>query len=230
METERPRPRLIVVPLVVAICLVAWILPEFVSGLGRWLYRHFALWPQGVQEVRWVPTWGGPVRESTPYFRIWQVITYGFLHGPWWHLLVNLAGFIPVGRILERHWGASRFLFYFLYCTFGAGLVQSMIGYFAAKQGALYPTIGASGGVFGMLLAFAIMYPHDRLEVRFGKRRLGVPVLRTVICYGLAELLMGFFNPFGGVAHFAHVAGMLFGLPLVLAWRRHGELYGRDVD
>ena len=218
------------VPVVVAVCLATWLLPLAIPGLGNWLFRHFALWPQGVQEVRWVPMWGGMVREATPFFQLWQVITYGFLHGPWWHLVLNLSGFIPIGRILERHWGAQRFLFYYLYCVFGAGLVQSFLGYWAAKDGHLYPTVGASGGVFGMMLAFAIMYPHDRLEVRIKGRRLGVPVLRTVVCYGIAELLLGLFNPFGGVAHFAHVAGMLFGLPLVLAWKRHGELYGRFDD
>ncbi len=158
---------------------------------------QFALWPLG------------------PRFAPWQLISYGFLHGGLMHLFFNMFALYMFGPLIEQAWGTRRFLIFYFVCMIGAGFVQLV---FVAMTGAMQPTIGASGAVFGLLLAFGMMYPNQRLMLIFPP----IPIKAKwfVIGYGLLTLIFGVTGTAAGVAHFAHLGGMLFGLVLILYWGR----------
>jgi membrane associated rhomboid family serine protease len=117
------------------------------------------------------------------------------------------------GTPLERSWGSHRFAVFFTTCIVGAAIAQLMV---QAVEGGLYPTIGASGGVFGLLLAYGVMWPENRIFLIF----LPVPIKAKwfVLIYGGAELLFGFTRLMPGIAHFAHLGGMIFGAGLLYKW------------
>ncbi|WIH06239.1 rhomboid family intramembrane serine protease [Xanthomonas translucens pv. graminis] len=151
-------------------------------------------------------------------FQIWQLLTYGFLHGGFSHLLFNMLALYMFGGPLEQTWGNKRFLTYYLVCVAGAGLCQVLVGWWTVRNGGdPYPTLGASGGVFGLLLAFGMLFPNQRVMLLFPP----IPMkARTfVIVFGALELIMGFTGWQPGVAHFAHLGGMLFGWLLIRYWR-----------
>ncbi|QSQ46983.1 rhomboid family intramembrane serine protease [Xanthomonas translucens pv. translucens] len=151
-------------------------------------------------------------------FQIWQLLTYGFLHGGFSHLLFNMLALYMFGGPLEQTWGNKRFLTYYLVCVAGAGLCQVLVGWWAVSNGGdPYATLGASGGVFGLLLAFGMLFPNQRVMLLFPP----IPMkARTfVIVFGALELIMGFTGWQPGVAHFAHLGGMLFGWLLIRYWR-----------
>ncbi|MBN6100929.1 rhomboid family intramembrane serine protease [Xanthomonas sp. CFBP 8703] len=151
-------------------------------------------------------------------FQIWQLLTYGFLHGNFPHLLFNMLALYMFGGPLEQTWGNKRFLTYYLVCVAGAGLCQLLVGWWTVSNGGdPYRTLGASGGVFGLLLAFGMLFPNQRVMLLFPP----IPMkARTfVIVFGALELIMGFTGWQPGVAHFAHLGGMLFGWLLIRYWR-----------
>ncbi|WP_369975979.1 rhomboid family intramembrane serine protease [Xanthomonas bundabergensis] len=151
-------------------------------------------------------------------FQIWQLLTYGFLHGSFSHLLFNMLALYMFGGPLEQTWGNKRFLTYYLVCVAGAGLCQLLVGWWTVSNGGdPYPTLGASGGIFGLLLAFGMLFPNQRVMLLFPP----IPMkARTfVIVFGALELVMGFTGWQPGVAHFAHLGGMLFGWLLIRYWR-----------
>ncbi|MBB4126289.1 membrane associated rhomboid family serine protease [Xanthomonas translucens] len=151
-------------------------------------------------------------------FQIWQLLTYGFLHGSFSHLLFNMLALYMFGGPLEQTWGNKRFLTYYLVCVAGAGLCQLLVGWWMVSNGGdPYPTLGASGGIFGLLLAFGMLFPNQRVMLLFPP----IPMkARTfVIVFGVLELVMGFTGWQPGVAHFAHLGGMLFGWLLIRYWR-----------
>ncbi len=174
--------------------------------LGDAVLANFMLWPWGGEDV------GGYG------FQPWQVLTYGFMHGSFTHLLFNLLALYMFGAPLEQVWGSKRFLQYFLVCMVGAGLVQVGVGMWMLAQGSeAYPTVGASGGVFGLLLGYAMLFPHSRIMLLFPP----IPMkARTfVIVYGITELVMGWTGWQPGVAHFAHLGGLLFGWLMIRYWQ-----------
>jgi len=114
------------------------------------------------------------------------------------------------GYILENYWGSRRFLFYYLVCGVGAGLCNILIPGWGL-------TVGASGAVYGVLLAFGMMFPEERIYLYF---LMPIKAKWFVIGYAVIELLEGIFVS-DGIAHFAHLGGMLFGLLLILYWRKH---------
>ncbi len=181
------------------------------SGGGQ-IINNFALWPLGVAGQ---PGFGA----ISPHFQIWQLITYSFLHGGILHLALNMYALWLFGSRMEYVWGSKAFAVYYFVCVIGAGLVQLIIATYAAKQGGIYPTIGASGGVFGLLLAFGMTFPNERLLLIFPPVILKAKWL--VIIYGAIELWAGVTGTMAGVAHFAHLGGMLFGYILIRYWRRH---------
>ena len=162
-------------------------------------------------------------------FKLYQLITYMFTQVDFWHLLFNMFAVFMFGRTLEQYWGSKQFLTYYMVCGIGAGLVQLLICYLT---GSPYGTIGASGAVFGILLAFGMLFPNVPLYVMF----IPIPIKAKyfVIFYGLLELYMGFSNRSGdNVAHFAHLGGMLFGILMILYWRyrdnnNRGNFIGRN--
>ncbi len=154
---------------------------------------------------------------NTGNFLPWQLLTYGFLHSMnnIYHILFNMLALWMFGRDIERIMGAKRFLIYWIVCVVGAGILQLLVSVFTGQPSV---TIGASGGVFGLLLAFAIMFP-DRTVV------LLIPPIPMkakyfVLLYGLVTLFLGISGGVPSVAHFAHLGGMLFGYLLLRHWAR----------
>lgn len=181
--------------------------------LGEALFLDLMLWPLGEYAMR-LPDHNVIQTGFLP----WQILTYGFLHGGLPHLFFNMFALWMFGAPLEATWGSRRFLRYYLICVLGAGLVQLVVATLAVRNGSLpYPTVGASGGVFGLLLAYGMLFPNHRLMLIFPP----IPMkARTfVICYGLLELYLGVTGTRSGVAHFAHLGGMAFGFLLIQYWR-----------
>lgn len=179
---------------------------------------------------------------ESPFFHTYQVFTYMFLHGGVSHLFFNMFALWMFGNTLENIWGPNRFLLFYFVCGIGAGLVQELVQYIqyvttlqgyenvriAANQIIpmseylnLLTTVGASGAVYGILLAFGMMFPNSTLYIYFA-----IPIKAKwfVIIYGVIELFSGF-TSVDNVAHFAHLGGMLFGLILILYWKKKGNLY-----
>jgi membrane associated rhomboid family serine protease len=163
--------------------------------------------------MTWFPLW--PLGSANPPFMPWQLLTYGFLHdlNSLQHILFNMFGLWMFGRDLERLMGAQRFLTYYLTCVVGAGIVQLIV---AAMQGSTHPTIGASGGVFGILLAYAMAFPNRTVMLLFPP--IPMKAKYFVLGYGILELYLGVSGRSPGVANFAHLGGMLFGFMLLQYW------------
>jgi membrane associated rhomboid family serine protease len=166
------------------------------------LLQWFALWPLG-----------------DPLFRPWQLITYAFLHDPKGitHILFNMFALFMFGRTLELYWGGRRLLLFYLVCVLTAALTQ-----LAAQHGSGVgeEVIGASGGIFGILLAFAWYFPRQRIILLIPP--IPMPAWLFVTLYGLLELFFGVTGTEAGVAHFAHLGGMAGGALCILYWRmRH---------
>jgi membrane associated rhomboid family serine protease len=167
---------------------------------GDMLVQLFALWPFG-----------------SPYFRIWQLLTYAFLHGNLLHIFFNMFALFMFGGTLERLWGARRLVLYFLLCALSAALIQLVVEY-GTHNGT--PVLGASGGIFGILLAFAWYFPRQKLFVI--PIPIPLPAWLFVTIYALLELVYGVTGTQDTVAHFAHLGGMLGGALCILYWRtRH---------
>lgn len=175
-------------------------------------------------------------------FQPFQLVTYMFMHGNFAHLFFNMFALWMFGNTLENIWGPNRFLLFYFICGIGAGLIQELVQYIqyvttlqgyenvriAANQ--IIPmseylnmltTVGASGAVYGILLAFGMMFPNSTLYIYFA-----IPIKAKwfVLIYGIIELFSGF-TSVDNVAHFAHIGGMLFGLILILYWKKKGNLY-----
>lgn len=147
------------------------------------------------------------------YFAPWQLVSYAFLHGSFNHLFFNMFAVWMFGTPLERSWGSRRFALFYGTCVVGAGVLQLLV---QLVEGGVYPTVGASGGVFGLLLAYGVMWPDNRIFLLF----FPVPIKAKwfVLIYGAIELLLGFTRTMPGVAHFAHLGGMIFGAALLYKW------------
>ena len=167
-------------------------------------FEQLMLWPLGSQDV--VP--------DSPGFQPWQLLTYGFLHGSFGHLFFNMLAVFMFGAPLEQTWGEKRFLLYYLVCVAGAGVCQLLVGTLLENPATV---LGASGGVFGLLLAYGMLFPNQRVMLLFPP----IPMkARTfVILFGVGELVLGMTGWQPGVAHFAHLGGMLFGWLLIRYWR-----------
>lgn len=175
--------------------------------LGDAALAQFMLWP--------------PMGGDDPYaytFLPWQVVTYGFMHGGWAHLLFNMLALAMFGAPLEHVWGQRRYFTYYMVCVVGAAACQLAVGAWTVSQGGeAYPTVGASGGIFGLLLAYGMLFPNQRVMLLIPPIPMKARTL--VIVYGAIELLLGITNVMPGVAHFAHLGGMLFGWLLIRYWR-----------
>lgn len=166
--------------------------------------------------------WGGLHYFQSPYFEIYQFITYQFLHGSFTHLFFNMFALWMFGCVIERVWGARKFLFYYLICGIGAGLCQELVQYL---MGSYSLTIGASGAVYAILLAFGMTFPEERIFIF----PLPIPIKAKwfVAIYAAIELYSAVHSVGDGVAHMAHIGGMLFGYLLIRYWQKHP---GSDFD
>ena len=147
-------------------------------------------------------------------FAPWQLVSYSFLHGSVMHLAVNMFALWMFGRTMEVVWGSRRFLIYYFVCVLGAAAAQLAL---AAITGDPSVTVGASGGVFGVLLAFGMTFPNQRILLLFPP--IPLPAKYFVLLYGIVELYLGFSRANTGVAHFAHLGGMVVGFLLIIYWR-----------
>ena len=154
-------------------------------------------------------------------YALWQPLTYMFLHGGIGHLLFNMLALYMFGPECERLLGSRRFLSYYVVCVVGAALAQTFVT--AVIYPSPYPTVGASGGIFGLLLLFGMAYPRRQLMLLFPP--IPMPAWLFVTLYGLLELYMGVFGSDQGVAHFAHLGGMAAGYLLVRYWRARAQRF-----
>lgn len=176
-----------------------------------------------------------------PDFHIYQLFTYMFAHGGFSHIFFNMFALWMFGCIVERTWGPKKFLTYYIVCGVGAGLFQELaqfaqfyliaseqLSHFTLAQTMkvanlnLWTTVGASGAVYGILLAFGMLYPEERIFIF----PLPVPIKAKwfVMGYAAIELFMAYSSTGDGVAHLAHLGGMVFGFFLIRYWRRHPDI------
>lgn len=153
-----------------------------------------------------------PIGEN---FMPWQVLTYAFVHSNLPHIGFNMLGVFMFGSDLERLWGPRRYLEFYLFCALAAAVTQLLV---TILTGSHYPTVGASGAVFGLLLAFAMEFPQRRVMLLFPPIPMRAPVF--VVLYGGLELVLGVTGTQAGVAHFAHLGGLAGGLLLLWIWRK----------
>ena len=164
--------------------------------LGSSALSSLALWPPGSQ------------------FMPWQVLTYAFVHASLPHLLFNMFGVFMFGADLERVWGPRRYMSYYLTCALSAAAAQLLV---TGLTGAQYPTVGASGALFGLLLAFAMVFPNRIIMPLLPPIPMRAPVFVAV--YGALELVLGVTGTQAGVAHFAHLGGLAGGFLFMRVWR-----------
>ena len=181
---------------------VAMYLLQSVGG-GR-MDEALALWPLT------------PI-DGRVYFHVWQIITYAFLHDTHspYHLLFNMLGLWMFGAEIERYVGAPRLLACYFASVITAALTQLFIPALLGAPPA--PTIGASGGVFGLLLAYALLFPHRKVVPLIPPIPMPAWVFATI--YSALELLMGVTGTLSGIAHFAHLGGMIGSALVVFQWR-----------
>jgi membrane associated rhomboid family serine protease len=174
---------------------------QMVLGLGL-----FALWPL-----------------QSGLFRPWQLLTYGFMHGSWPHIIFNMFAVFMFGSEVERLFGAKRYLIYYLTCVVGAALMHMIVTSAAGLPPA--PMLGASGAVFGLLLAYGMAFPRRELIIF----PLPVPIQAwlAVTLYGALELYFGVTRTASGIAHFAHLGGMATGFVMIRYWQSQRRKPGR---
>ena len=183
-------------------------------------------------------------------FHIYQFVTYMFLHGGLTHIFFNMFALWMFGSVIERVWGPKKFLFYYIVCGIGAGVAQEVVQYATymyEDMGAyqyvnvngvqvttdayinLWTTIGASGAVYGILLAFGMIFPNERLFII--PFPFPIKAKWLIVGYIAIELFSAMSGPGDGVAHMAHLGGMLFGFLLIRYWQKHpdsSQRFGRS--
>lgn len=196
---------------------------------------HFSIFPPAVKNLliitalvylaSWTPVIGPVLQEyfplypfHSPQFYPWQFITYLFMHANLGHIFFNLFALWMFGQAIENYWGTKRFLIYFFVCGVGGGLAYVLINAHPVmtQRGLMYiPTIGDSGAVFGILLAFGMMFPERRIYMWF---LVPIKAKYFVIFFGGLELFFGVFGYEQGVAHWAHIGGIVVGFLLIELW------------
>ena len=189
--------------------------------VGDKVYEWFALFPIGSKFFHW-----------------WQFVTHMFMHGNFAHIFFNMWSLVVFGPVLERMWGSKKFLLFYFVCGLGAAACQEVVlhlqvqnllaeGTSAAQLQAgrilATPTVGASGAIYGLLLGFGMLYPNYTLTLIFPP--VSLKAKWFVIIFAAIELVTGVVGTQDGVAHFAHLGGMLFGLILILFWKKKGQMY-----
>ena len=190
-------------PPVTTALLAANVAIFLLQSVAPGLIVPFALWPLSASAY-----------DPSVSFAPWQLVTYAFLHGGLMHLAFNMFALYMFGSAIEQVFGGRRYLAYYLGCVVSAAMTQLVV---AALAGEIYPTVGASGGVFGLLLAYGMLFPNTRLVLLFPP----IPMrARTfVVVYAVLELFLGVTGSQSGVAHFAHLGGMIGGYGLLRYWK-----------
>ena len=215
------------VPPAVKNIIIINILVMIMTSLNeRFMIEHFALF---------YPT--------SPFFRWWQPVTHLFMHGGFMHIFFNMYAVYIFGSVLERIWGTKKFLIYYFVTGLGAALVHTGVEWLqmqywmaAAAEGStaaltsihalkMTPTVGASGAVFGLLMGYAMLYPDSIMSLIFPP--ISMKAKWFVLIYAAIELLTGITGTGAGIAHFAHLGGLIFGFLLIYYWKKKRTLYSR---
>ena len=215
------------VPTAVKNIIIINALVMIMTALNRnFMYEHFALF---------YPT--------SPFFQWWQPLTHMFMHGGFFHLLFNMYTLWIFGSVLERVWGAKKFLIFYFVTGLGAALVHTGVewiqmqhwlteaaqGSYAAQTAIhglkMTPTVGASGAIYGVLMGYAMLYPDSVLTLIFPP--ISLKAKWFVLIFAGIELLTGVTGTGGGIAHFAHLGGLIFGFLLIWYWKKKHTLYSR---
>ena len=191
---------------------------------GNFMYEKFALFYVG-----------------SPFFHWWQPITHMFMHGGFFHIFFNMYTLLIFGCALERIWGAKKYLLFYFVTGIGAALLHTGVMALQAEHflelaesGDMMaadsywrlmatPTVGASGAIYGVLLGYGMLFPNDVLQLLFPP--VALKAKWFVLIFAVIELATGVFGTKDGVAHFAHLGGMLFGLIMILYWKKKNRLY-----
>lgn len=172
---------------------------------------------------------------ASPFFKPWQILTHMFMHGGFWHIFFNMYSLLMFGSILERSLGPKKFLIFYFVTGLGAVALHTGVEWMQARvfiangdvdayqRLLVTTTLGASGAIYGVLIGFAMLYPQARLTLIFPPIPMTAKWL--VIIFAAIELFSGINGIQEGVAHFAHLGGMLFGWLLIRWWRKNGKLY-----
>ena len=181
---------------------------------------------------------------TSPYFHWWQVVTHMFMHGGFWHIFFNMYTLLIFGCVVERFIGAKKFLLFYFICGFGAVALHLGVEYLqmqsymngAAMGNAtaiqqieaikMTPTVGASGAIYGVLMGYAMLFPESRMTLLFPPVTLSAKWM--VVVFAAIELVTGVTGWASGIAHFAHLGGMLIGWLMILWWRKRGILFDKD--
>jgi membrane associated rhomboid family serine protease len=199
-------------PPVTTALIVANVAVFLLQSIAPGIVIPFALWPLAAS--------ASGVGAS---FGPWQLLTYAFLHGGLVHLAFNMFALYMFGSAVEQVFGPRRYLIYYLVCVVSAAVSQLIV---AAMMGGVYPTVGASGGVFGLLLAYGMYFPHNRVMLLFPP--IPMPARVFVVVYAVIELYLGVTGSQAGVAHFAHLGGMIGGFIMLRYWRISAAIRRRD--
>lgn len=167
---------------------------------------------------------------NSPFFKRYQLISYIFMHGGFMHILFNMYSLYIFGSVLESVWGGKKFFIYYMVTGIGAALFHLFITYLRIESGVLdpylasiIPMVGASGAIYGLLLAYGVLFPNNVLTLFFPPVSLKAKYM--VFVFGGLEFLLGLGGSGDGVAHFAHLGGMLFGFVILMIWKRGNKLY-----
>lgn len=180
---------------------------------------------------------------TSPFYHWWQPFTHMFMHGGFWHLFFNMYTLFIFGSVLERVWGPKKFLIFYFVTGFGAAAIHTgvewiqMQGWLTqAAEGSnaalmsihqlkMTPTVGASGAIYGVLMGYAMLYPDSVLTLIFPP--VSMKAKWFVLIFAGIELFTGVTGVGGGIAHFAHLGGLVFGYILIYLWKKRGTLYSR---
>jgi membrane associated rhomboid family serine protease len=211
-------------PVVKNLLLVNILMYVITMITGNFMYENFALF-----------------YFKSPFFRPFQLVTHMFMHGGFTHIFFNMYTLFIFGSVLERVWGSQKFLLYYFVTGIGAALLHlgvmylQLQGYIADIQdGNLYaqaniqalmttPTVGASGAIYGLLLAYGMLFPNNIMQLIFPP--VALKAKWFVLIFGALELLLGLSGRGSDVAHFAHLGGMIFGFFLILYWKKNNRMY-----
>ena len=180
---------------------------------------------------------------TSPFFHWWQPVTHMFMHGGFWHLFFNMYTLYIFGTVLERIWGAKKFLLFYFVTGLGAAAVHTGVEWIQASSWMseaaagsmsamqqihalkMTPTVGASGAIYGILMGYAMLYPDSIMTLVFPP--ISMKAKWFVLIFAGIELLTGVTGTGGGIAHFAHLGGLIFGFLLIMYWKKKRTLYSR---
>jgi membrane associated rhomboid family serine protease len=192
----------------IAVWLVTWMAMRMQNPLLSTLMNNLMLFP-----------------VESPWFRVWQPLTYMFMHGSWEHIIFNMFTLWMFGRFIEYDMRSRRFFIYYMVCGVGAGVIQLFVGWLTGAP-LNVPTVGASGAIYGLLLAFGMLHPNDIIMPLIPPIPMKAKWAVLVFC-GL-ELLLGIRGSLfsaDNVAHFAHLGGALVGFVLLWWWIKTKKIY-----